>query len=83
MKKGAVRKISPPRRTHNRKLRFLDPLLVSVPEFSRMAGLGQTLVRQLIADGELPTREIRGRKWILRAEAVEWLRKQVEPSPAA
>ena len=35
------------------------------------------LVRQLVADGELPVRVIGTRQWIIREEAVAWLRKQV------
>jgi hypothetical protein len=65
------------------KQRFIDPLLVSSVEFARMSGLSAGLIRQLVADGELPSRVIRGRGWILREEAVAWLRKQIEPRPAA
>ena len=66
------------------KLRFVDPLLCSAVEFSRMSGLSAGLIRQLVASGELPSRMIRDRRWILRAEAIEWLTKQVEePRPAA
>jgi hypothetical protein len=72
-----------PRKVRRQKLRFIDPLLVSIPEFSRMSGLGESMVRQLIRDGELPTHGIRGRRWIIRDLAVEWLRKQIEPRPAA
>ena len=65
------------------KLRFIDPVLISVPEFTRMSGLGYSLTRQLVADGELPSRVIGARTWIIRDEAVQWLRKQIEPRPAA
>ena len=65
------------------KLRFIEPVLVSIPEFARMSGLGNSLTRTLVADGELPVRVIRGRKWIIRDVAVEWLRAQIEPRPAA
>jgi hypothetical protein len=65
------------------KLRFIDPILVSAPEFARMSGLGYSSVRQLITDDVLPVREINGRQWIIRDEAVAWLRRQVAPRPAA
>jgi hypothetical protein len=71
------------RKVRRQKLRFIDPVLISIPEFARGSGLGTSVVRQLVADGELPTRVIRARRWILRAEAVEWLRKQTEPRSAA
>jgi hypothetical protein len=74
--------MSPPRkrkqpRIRRQKLRFFEPILVSIPEFSRMSGLGYCFVRQLVADGVLPVRVIGKRTWILRQEGVEWLRKQV------
>ena len=65
-----------PRKIRRQKLRFIDPLLVSIPEFSKLSGLGQSMVRQLILDGELPTRLIRERRWILREEAVARLREK-------
>ena len=71
------------RKIRRQKLRFIDPVLISVPEFARMSGLGYSLTRTLVTDGELPTRVIRGRCWIIRDEAVAWLRKQIEPRPAA
>jgi hypothetical protein len=71
------------RKYRRSKLRFVDPLLVSIPEFARMSGLGSSFVRQLVADGELPTRVIRSRGWIIRDAAVAWLRKEIEPRPAA
>jgi hypothetical protein len=71
------------RKVRRQKLRFIDPVLVSVPEFTRMSGLGYSVVRQLVADGELPTRVIRARRRIIRDKAVEWLREQTEPRSAA
>ena len=65
-----------------RKLRFIDPVLVSIPEFARMSGLGTSTVRELVAAGELPVRVIGSRCWIIRDEAVAWLRKQIEPLTA-
>lgn len=70
------------RRKRRQKLRFIDPVLVSTPEFARMSGLGYSYTRRLVADGVLPVRVIGSRKWIIRDEAVAWLRKQIEP-PAA
>jgi hypothetical protein len=64
------------------KLRFIDPVLISMPEFARLSGLGHNLVRELAADGVLPVRIIKGRRWIVRDAAIEWLRTQVEPQPA-
>ena len=72
-----------PKKVRRQKLRFIDPLLISIPEFARMSGLGESMVRQLIGEGELPVRMIRGRRWIIRDEAVMWLRQQIEPRPAA
>jgi hypothetical protein len=71
-----------PRRS---KLRFFDPVLVSIPEFARMSGLGESVTRQLVADGVLPIRVIRKRRWIIREDAVAWLRQQITPrsKPAA
>ena len=66
-----------PRKIRRQKLRFIDPILVSIPEFARLSGLGYCFVRQLVADGVLPVRVIGTRQWIIRDEAVEWLRKQV------
>jgi len=65
------------RKPRRQKLRFVDPVLVSLPEFARMSGLGYSSVRQLVADGELPVRVIGARQWIIRAEAIAWLHKQV------
>jgi hypothetical protein len=65
-------------RPRRQKLRFLDPVLVSIPEFARISGLGQSMTRRLIAEGELPSRRIAPRLWILREEAVAWLRQQIE-----
>jgi hypothetical protein len=65
------------RKIRRQKLRFIDPILVSLPEFARMSGLGYSSVRQLVAEGELPVRVIGTRQWIIREEAVAWLRKQV------
>jgi hypothetical protein len=73
----------PRRRERRQKLRFIDPLLVSIPEFARLSGLGSSFTRRLVDDGELPVRVIRGRRWIIRDEGVAWLRAQVEPRPAA
>ena len=64
-------------------MRFVDPLLCSAVEFSRMSGLSAGLIRQLVASAELPSRMIRDRRWILRAEAIEWLRRQVGEPPTA
>jgi hypothetical protein len=64
------------RKIRRQKFRFIDPILVSIPEFARMSGLGYSVVRQLVADGDLPTRVIRARRWIIRDEAVAWLRRQ-------
>jgi hypothetical protein len=71
------------RKVRRQKLRFIDPVLVSIPEFSRMSGLGYSVVRQLVADGDLSVRVIGTRRWIIRDEAVAWLRQQIEPRPAA
>jgi hypothetical protein len=60
-----------------RKLRFIDPLVVSIPEFARISGLGRSKVRDLVDDGTLPHRLIGNRVWIIRAPAIEWLCKQV------
>jgi hypothetical protein len=72
-----------PRKVRRQKLRFIDPVLISVPEFARMSGLGYSLTRQLVFDGELASRVIGSRHWIIRDEAVAWLRQQTEPRPAA
>lgn len=67
-----------------RKLRFIiDPVLISIPEFSRISGLGLSLTRELVEDGTLPSRTIKKRIWIVREPAVAWLRNQAEPRPAA
>jgi hypothetical protein len=71
------------RKIRRRKLRFIDPILISIPEFSRISGLGYCFARQLVMDGEVPSRLIGTRRWVLRDEAVAWLRKQIEPRPAA
>jgi len=76
-------KRAPPRKPRRQKLRFIDPVLVSVPEFARLSGLGYSFTRQLVADGEIPSRVVGSRRWILREEAVTWLRKQIEPKDAA
>lgn len=66
-----------PRKARRQKLRFIDPVLVSIPEFARMSGLGQSLTRQLVDDGVLASKEIGTRRWIIRDQAVAWLRDQV------
>jgi excisionase family DNA binding protein len=71
------------KKPRRQKLRFIDPLLVSIPEFARMSGLGASKVRELVEDGTLPHRMIGSRAWIIRAEAVRWLCELVEPRPAA
>jgi hypothetical protein len=83
MEKVQTRKAVPPRKPRREKLRFLDPILISLPEFSRLSGLGQTLVRRLLNDGTLPHTVIGKRIWIIRDDAISWLRRQVEPRPAA
>jgi hypothetical protein len=65
------------------KLRFSDPILVSVPEFARLSGLGCCFTRQLVAEGKLPIRALGCRRWIIRDEAIAWLRKQPKPGAAA
>jgi predicted site-specific integrase-resolvase len=60
------------------KLRFLDPMLVSVPEFARLSGLGYSVTRQLVKDGHLPVTTINNRRWIIREQAIEWIRRQTE-----
>jgi hypothetical protein len=77
-----VQRPKPPK-VRRQKLRFIDPVLISIPEFARMSGLGYSLSRQLVFDGELPSRRIGTRDWIIREDAVAWLRKQTEPRPAA
>jgi predicted DNA-binding transcriptional regulator AlpA len=72
-----------PRKPRREKLRFIDPVLVSLPEFTRMSGLGRSVVRQLVEEGDLPVRTILKRRWIIRDAAIEWLRRQVEPSRPA
>jgi excisionase family DNA binding protein len=73
-----------PRKVRRQKLRFIDPVLISVAEFARLSGLGYSLIRQLVADGELPSRVIGTRTWIIREAGVAWLRQQIEPrTPAA
>jgi hypothetical protein len=65
------------------KMRFVNPLLCSAVEFARMSGLSAGLIRRMIGSGELPSRLIGTRRWILRAEAVEWLRNQTLESETA
>jgi hypothetical protein len=69
------------RKVRRQKLRFFEPILISVPEFARLSGLGYSMARQLVADGVLPTRVIGARTWILREEAIAWLQKQVDATP--
>jgi len=66
-------KSTQPRRPRRRKIRPVDAVLISIPAFSLESGLGASYVRKLIADGELPFRVIRGRKWIIRERALAWL----------
>jgi excisionase family DNA binding protein len=65
------------RRKIRMKLRFNNPVLVSIPQFARLSGLGESMIRQLLAEGELPVRKIGNRCWIIRDAAEAWLRKQV------
>jgi hypothetical protein len=69
------------RKVKRQKLRFFEPVLVSVPEFARISGLGYSMARRLVADGELPVRVIGTRTWIVREEAIAWLQKQVDATP--
>jgi hypothetical protein len=71
------------KKLRRQKLRFISPLLVSIPEFARMSGLGTTKVRDLVEDGTLPHRMIGTRAWIIRQAAVSWLCEQVEPRTVA
>ena len=75
---GAIAK-----KSRRQKLRFIDPLLVSIPEFARISGLGASKVRELVEDGTLPHRMIGTRAWIIRQPAVAWLCEQVEPRSVA
>jgi hypothetical protein len=59
------------------KNRLPAPLLVSCPEFARLSGLGEKLVRRMVSRRELPTSLIGARRWIIRDKAVAQLRKQV------
>ena len=72
-----------PKKKNRSKLRCSDPVLISAQEFAKQAGLGAVLTRQLVASGQLPYREINGRRWILRSEALAVLRKQSKAKPAA
>jgi hypothetical protein len=65
------------RKPRRQKLRFIDPVLVSIPEFARISGLGVSKIRELVDDGTLPHRMIGNRVWIIREPAIEWLCKQV------
>ena len=58
--------------------KFTEPILISIPEFARLSGLSYSVVRQLVAQGELPLRVIRSRQWIIRAKAIEWLHKEMQ-----
>lgn len=72
------RKTPLPRKTARRKGRAPDSLLVSIPEFSRIAGLGESFTRRLTHNRTLPACVLAGRFWILRDQAIDWLRSQPE-----
>jgi hypothetical protein len=63
------------RRNRRQKARFPDPVLVSIPEFARLSGLGGSLTRLLAIEGVLPTCMIGNRRWIIREEAIERLKQ--------
>jgi hypothetical protein len=58
------------------KRRSDDALLCSANQFARVTGLSAGLIRRMIATGEMPSRLIGTRRWVLRPEAMEWLRNQ-------
>jgi hypothetical protein len=72
-----------PKKKTRQKIRTSDPVLCSAVRFATESGLGLSLVRELLANGELPFKLIRERRWILRSEGLAALRKQTKPRPVA
>lgn len=60
------------------KTRTTDSILISAPEFARISGLGYSYTRKLLNSGQIPVREIEGRKWIIRKSAIKWLEGEEE-----
>jgi hypothetical protein len=67
-----------PKKKTRQKIRTSDPVLCSAVRFATESGLGLSLVRELLANGELPFKQLRQRRWILRSEALASLRKQTK-----
>jgi hypothetical protein len=60
----------------NAKLHYQGAVLISIPESSRVTGLGLTMSYKLANDGTLPTVLINGRRFVHYPKLMEWLDSQ-------
>jgi hypothetical protein len=71
-KKAGLRKR---RNRFKAKLHYEGAVLVSVPESTRITGLGLTLTYKMVREGTLPSVEINGRRYIHVPKLMERLSK--------
>ena len=57
----------------NAKLHYEGAALISIPESSRITGLGLTLTYKMVREGTLPAVRVNGRWYVHRHKLVEWL----------
>ncbi len=53
-----------------------QPLLLSVPQVSSLLGVGQTLVRELIKTGEVPSVRVKRAVRVPRAQLEQWIERR-------
>jgi hypothetical protein len=74
-KKPVLRKRRKPyqRNRPNAKLHYEAAVLISIPESTRITGLGLSLSYKMVRAGTLPAEMINGRWYVNRLRLMEWL----------
>lgn len=49
------------------------PHLVSIPRAAKVIGIGYTTARRLIAEGEIPTKQVGKRRWVAKRDLLAYL----------
>jgi hypothetical protein len=57
----------------NAKLHYEGAALISIPESTRITGLGLSLTYKMVRDGTLPAAQVNGRWYVHRPKLLAWL----------
>jgi hypothetical protein len=57
----------------NSKLHYEGAVLISLPESTRVTGLGLSLTYKMAREGTLPAVQVNGRWYVHRPKLMEWL----------